>query len=229
MYTSRQTARIAGALYLGVVATGTFSLGYIPSQVIDMANAATTLRNIQASEFLFRLGIVSSIICYLFFLLLPLVLYRLLRPVNSVAAQLMVILALISVPTSFGILLYKFTVLSLIQGHGYTGSDQLAEQVLFYIRQYNNGLLLVQTFWGLWLLPFGYLVYKSGFLPKVLGILLMLGCLGYLANLTGRILIPRFSELLIAGYITLPASIGEIATCGWLLIAGVNEKNLLNK
>jgi hypothetical protein len=86
---------------------------------------------------------------------------------------------------------------------------------------YNHGILLVALFWGLWLLPFGYLVYRSGFLPKILGILLMLGCVGYLINLVGQTLLPHYSQLGISKYISLPASIGEIGTCLWLLIVGV--------
>lgn len=78
-------------------------------------------------------------------------------------------------------------------------------------------------FWGLWLLLLGYLVFRSGFLPKVLGILLMIGCFGYLINFTGGFLIRSYADLGIARIIALPASIGEIGLCLWLLIAGIKK------
>jgi hypothetical protein len=83
---------------------------------------------------------------------------------------------------------------------------------------------IVHIFSGLWLFPFGYLVFKSSFLPKFLGVLLMLGCFGYLINFLGNTLIPDYSTLGISSYIRLPASIGEIGTCLWLLIMGAKDK-----
>jgi hypothetical protein len=88
---------------------------------------------------------------------------------------------------------------------------------------YKEGLRVVQIFWGLWLLPFGYLVFKSGILPRALGILLMLGCFGYLIDFTGRALFPGYAESGIAGFVRLPASLGEIGICLWLLVMGARE------
>lgn len=220
-------ARIAGAVYLVVVLTGMFSLAYVPSKLIVWDNASTTIQNIKSSTILFKLGIVSSVVCYLFFLLLPLVLYRLLKQVNHRWAILMVVLAVVSVPVSFVNLQHKFAVLSLISDAGYAGaftSEQLQAQAMFYLNQYDNGILLLQIFWGLWLFPFGWLVYNSGLLPKVLGVLLMAGCVGYLVNFTGNVLIDGYATSGISGYVRLPASLGEIGTCLWLLIAGAKEK-----
>ncbi|MEP6901822.1 MAG: DUF4386 domain-containing protein [Actinomycetota bacterium] len=231
MSSNKKTARIAGLLYLVVVLTGIFSLAYVPSKLIVRGDAAATVHNIAASESLFRLGIVSGIICYTFFLFLPLVLYQLLKPVNETYAKLMVILALVSVPISFVNLINKFAVLSLVSGADYLkvfDHDQLQAQVLFYLDLYNNGILVVQIFWGLWLFPFGYLVYKSSFLPKILGVLLMLGCFGYLIDFIGSTLILNYSETVISHYVTLPASLGEIGICLWLLIFGVKNKPTLN-
>ncbi|OCA78586.1 hypothetical protein BBH99_21215, partial [Chryseobacterium contaminans] len=163
------------------------------------------------------------------FTLLPLALYKLLKNVNGSYAKLMVILALISVPISFINLQNKLSVLTIIEGADYLKiykAEELQAQVMMLLKNYNNGILIVQIFWGLWLYPFGYLVYKSGFLPKILGIFLMLGCLGYVLNVLGRIVIPEFSSYPISGYITLPASIGEIGICIWLLMVGVKNKSI---
>lgn len=228
MTTNKRTARLAGLLYLVVVLTGIFSLAYVPSKLIVLDDPAATFHNIASSELLFRLSIVSGLICYTFFLFLPVVLYKLLKPVNENYAKLMVLLAVVSVPISFINIQNKYTVLSLINSATHSNTfttSQLQDQVLFYLNQYNNGILIVSIFWGLWLFPFGYLVFKSGFLPKIFGILLMLGCLGYLINFLGKSLVTNYSEMGISSYISLPASIGEIGICLWLLIVGVKNKS----
>ena len=166
----------------------------------------------------------SELICWVSFLILPLVLYKLLRPVNETFAKLMVILAVVQVPIAFTNLLNKFAVLSLINGSNYLEvftNGQLHVQVLFYLKLYNQGNLINQIFWGLWLFPFGYLVIRSKFLPKILGFFLMAGCFGYLIDFVGSFLLPHYNETIISSYITLPATIGEIGICLWFLIIGV--------
>ncbi|WP_286968176.1 DUF4386 domain-containing protein [Flavobacterium sp. UBA4854] len=217
----RNTGRVAGLLYLVIVLTGIFSLGYVPSLLIVWNHADITFSNIVNHESLFRLGIVSGLICYTFFLFLPLVLYRLLKTVNKTYSIYMVVLAVVSVPISFVNMQNKFAVLSIIGSH-----QEDAKQVMFYLNQYDYGNLIVQVFWGLWLFPLGYLIFKSGVIPKFFGILLMLGCLGYLINFFGNTLFPNYSELGISSYIRLPASLGEIGTCLWLLIMGAKNKTI---
>lgn len=208
-----------------VVITGIFSLLYVPSRLIHGKDAASTLAAIQQSELLFRLGIVAGVVCYLAFLLLPLALYRLLHPVNKAYAVAMVALATVSVPFSLFNLMYKVNVLTLIGDTHVLGMDMAAKQtaVMLQLNYYNNGIQLVSIFWGLWLLPFGYLVFKSGFLPKILGILLMLGCAGYLINFLGDFLFSGYASLGIARFVSLPASLGEIGICLWLLAMGARK------
>lgn len=227
---NKKTARIAGVIYLIVVLTGIFSLAYVPSKLIVWNNPVQTYQNIVTSELLFRLGILSNFICYTAFLVLPLVLYKLLREVNKNHAKLMIILVIVSVSISFINIQHKLAVLTLIgkaENLKIFSLSQLQSQVMFYIDNYHNGMIINQIFWGLWLFPFGYLVYCSGFLPKLLGIFLILGCFGYLINVVGEIAIPNYSKSAISNYITLPASIGEIGTCLWLLIMGIKEKTSL--
>lgn len=222
-----KTSRIAGLLYLGVVLAGIFSLLYVPSKLINYDNATLTFQNISTSETLFRFGIASGLLCYILFLFLLIVLYKLLREVNENMAKLMVLLAIISVPMYFVNTQNQFTVLSLIKNPDYLkvfSTEQIQSQVLSYIYQYDDGMRLIHIFSGLWLFPFGHLVFKSNILPKFLGVLLMLGCFGYLINFLGNSLILNYSELGIASYISVPASIGEIGTCLWLLVIGAKEK-----
>ena len=178
----KKIARTAGLLYLLLVVTGFFSLRYVPTKLIAWDDASATFNNIVASETLFKLGILAGIIGYTGFLILPFVLYRLLHHVNRTYAVGMVALAVVSVPLSYAYLLDKFAVLTLIHKSNYLNvfqADQLHAQVLLHLHFYDNGILLASIFWGLWLFPFGYLVFKSEFLPKIIGIFLMVGCFGY--------------------------------------------------
>lgn len=228
MNTNKKTAKIAGLLYLVVVLTGIFSLMYVPSQLIIWDSASTTTSKIAAAETLFRLGIFASIICYIAFLFLPIVLYKLLHPVNKSHAVAMVALASVSVPISLFNLSNKFSVLTWISKETYLNTftaEQIQAQVLLHLNYYNNGIQIASVFWGLWLFPLGYLVFKSGFLPKILGIFLMAGCFGYLLNFTGSFLFPDYHASGISKFVALPGTIGEIGICLWLLIAGAKEKH----
>jgi hypothetical protein len=226
MYSSKKIARLAGALYLIVVISGIFHLMYVPSQLMDWNNPSLTVSNITNNETLFRFGIVGGIICYMAFLFLPLALYKLLSPVNKAHAILMVSLAVVSVPLSFVNLLNKFAVLTLIGKDNYLAAvdpGQLQTQIMLHLDFYRNGNSLTTIFWGLWLFPLGYLVFKSGFLPRILGIFLMLGCIGYVINFMGGFFSETYSDSLTASLLSIPSGIGEIGICLWLLIAGVKN------
>lgn len=225
-------ARTAGVLYLIVVVTGIFSLVYVPSQITVRGDALATVNNIVASEPLFRLGIVSLMINQTAFLLLPFVLFQLLQHVNKNVAVLMVAFAVVSVPISMASIANRLDVLSLLNGAGYLETfttGQLHAKVMLSLNAYSNGILVTTIFWGLWLLPFGYLVFKSGFLPKVLGILLMIGCFGILIDVFGRMLLPGYAETAISTYFEMSSSFGEIGICLWLLIFGVRKRAALAK
>ena len=216
-------ARTTGLLYLIVIATGLFSLGYVPSHIGLHGSAAVVAEHLARSQFLFRLGIVAGLACYVAFLLLPLALYRLLAPTGKGAATVMVALAVASVPIAFVNALHPLAVLSLIDEAGSLTAwtpAQWQAQVMLQLDGYRHGLLVSEIFWGLWLLPFGYLVFRCGFLPRVLGILLMLGCPGYLADFLATVLYPPYRQSPLADYLTLPASLGEIGICLWLLVMG---------
>ncbi len=222
---NNQTARLAGFLYLVLIVTGVLNLMYIPSLLIVPDNAAQTLENIRQSEMLFRWGIICGIISYLAFLGLVLALYQLLEHINRLHARLMVVLVLVSIPISFFNLLHKFSVLTLLSENALKqelSTSDLVYQVMFYLDAYNNGINLSQIFWGLWLFPFGYLVYRSGFLPKLFGILLMAGCFGYLIEFFGSFLFPNYHNTILPMIVNLPSSLGEIGICLWLLIMGTN-------
>jgi len=217
-------ARVAGILYLIALPLFIFSSVYASSNLIVPGDAAATANNIMASEGLFRSGIVGWLIGQMTYILLPLVLYKLLKPVNKNHAVLMVILLLVSVPIALINELNKFAVLLLLSGADYLaafGADQLHAQVMFFLNLHEDGISIATVFWGLWLFPFGYLVYRSRFLPKVLGILLIIGGFGYVIDSCAHLLSLDYKEtvsLIVIG----PNFISEFALFMSLLIKGVN-------
>jgi hypothetical protein len=210
-------ARAAGFLYLLVVPLGIFGM-LVSSRLIVPGNAAATASNIMASESLFRLSIVSDLLASLTMLVVSLVLYRLLEPVDHNMAMAMVILALVGTSIAMLNKLNHLAALQLLSGSGYLTvftTEELQALAYLFLRLHSSGGDIAFIFWGLWLFPLGYLVFKSGFLPRILGILLMIACLSYV--------ISSFSAFL--GYtvnIGIFAAMGEILFILWLLIKGVN-------
>lgn len=225
----KRMARSAGLIYLIVVITGMFSLAYVPKQLFVYDNPDLTFKNILNNETLFRLSIVSSVICYTAFIFLPIVLYQLFKQVNEHFSKTMMILAIVSVPVSFYNLTNKYAILSIVSDskqEPVQAMDDLYQQTMMYLNQYDNGIFITTVFWGLWLLPFGWLVFKSGFLPRILGVLLMLGCFGYLINFFGNTLSGSYSSLAVKKYIGLLPSVAEMGTCFWLLVMGAKGKRI---
>ena len=226
MNSNKKTARIAGFWYLLMAITGPIGLLYVPSRLIVPGDATETATNIMASETLFRLGIASNLLCQIAFVFLVLALYRLLKGVNQGHASLMVALVLVSVPIAFLNMLNPLAVLLLLSGSSFLTvfePDQLHALVMVFVNLQEYGTVIVEIFWGLWLLPFGLLVFKSGFFPKILGVLLILACIGYVASSFTFILFPRFEEI-VSAYATMPEAIGELSMVLWLLIVGAKEQ-----
>ncbi|GAB5409504.1 MAG: DUF4386 domain-containing protein [Balneolaceae bacterium] len=220
---NKVNARWAGFFYFLLVIGGIFSLMYVPSNIIVWEDTTATLSNLTTHNSLFRLGIVAELLSYLVFIMVPLLIYRLLHHVHEVHAKLMVILVLVSIPISMIAVGYKLNILDLLDDASTFTAVDLEISVMNAFDAYYNLILVAQLFWGLWLLPFGYLVYQSGILPKVLGFFLMLGSVGYFLDVLFRILFLDYNSWIIADYITIPASIGELGTCLWLLIMGAKE------
>ncbi len=214
-----KTARIAGFLYLIIFITGAFGQLYIRDSLIVPGDAATTANNIMASESLFRLGIVIALIRQAVLVLLPLVLYKLLKVVNKNVAVLMVVFALVAVPISMLSELNQIAALLLLSGADYLTAftaGQLQALVPLFLDLREHGLFIAQLL-AVWLLPLGYLVFKSGFLPKILGILLMIAGFGFLIDFVTFFLFPNFDVTL-----SLFTFWGEALFALWLLIKGVN-------
>jgi len=215
-----RTARIAGFLYLMLVPLGIFGIMYVPSTLVVSGDAAATVSNIMAQESLFRLSIVSALLVQLINIAVVLVLYQLLKPVNKKHAALMVIFILVAASIAMLNELTQFAVLLLLSGADYLTvfpKDQLQALVLLLLDLHEQGINIASIFWGLWLFPMGYLIFKSNYIPKILGILLMIGCFGYLADFVILIFFPNFGVV-----ISEFTFIGELLLPLWLLIKGIN-------
>jgi uncharacterized protein DUF4386 len=211
-------ARVAGLLYLVANLFAPFTLLYLPSRFIVSGDAAGTASNIMASESLFRFGIVLNLFTFIGQIFLVLALYQLLNVVNKNMASLMVIFSLLAVPIAMLNELTQLAVLLLMSGADYLKAfpiEQLQALAYIFLRLHGQGLNIAQIFWGLWLFPMGYLVFKSGFLPRVLGILLMIACFGYVIQSFAAFLGYNVSLILFTGW-------GELLLLLWLLIKGVN-------
>ena len=216
----KKTARVAAFVFLIIFFLGMSTELFIRPGIIVPGDAAATVKNIAASEALFRLSLVSDLIRQTLLMLLPLILYKLLKPVNKTIASLMVIFYLVCVPISMLNELNHLAVLLLSSGAGYLTAfkaDQLNTLVMFFLELRKNGTFIPQVL-SFWVLLLGYLVFKSGFLPRILGILLMLGGLCYTVLAVLFFLFPNFDAMILGLF----AFIGESLFCLWLLIKSVN-------
>jgi Domain of unknown function (DUF4386) len=216
-------ARTVAFLYLFLFIGGLFNEVYVRPRVIKPGDITTTANNIRASATLFRLGFLSDFLAATSFLFIAMVLYLLLKHVNQLAAAAMVTLVAVSVAISSVNLLNQYTALTIATNEDYTrafgqaGSDALA---VLFASIYSNGWFVASMTFGLWLLPLGYLVIRSGYFPKFLGVLLIIGSFAHLAGFFTHFLAPDLSRS-IGLYFTGPAAATELVFVAWLLIKGV--------
>jgi Domain of unknown function (DUF4386) len=216
----QRTARSAGILYLLMIPLGVLGIMYIPTHFIVPGDADATVKNILAEVFTFRVSIVSALAVQLVQIILVLMLYRLLKVVSQTQAALMVILILVAVPIAMLNEVNQYAVLQLALHPDYfssLSSDQTHGLVGLFTDLHQYGVIIAQIFWGLWLLPLGYMVYKGGFIPRIIGVLLIIGGIGYLTDSIMFLLFPALG-VTISTY----TFIGEVLLPLWLLIKGVN-------
>jgi hypothetical protein len=221
MESTKKTARLTGLVYLGVVISGLFVLMYVPGRLFVSDNAAATVSNIVAHQTLFRTYILVGIVAELLFVTVVLMLYQLLKGVNQVQAAVMVLLVLVMAPLAFLSSMNQVATLAFARGDALLTvfdkpqRDALAALLLTIDDQ---GTVIAEIFWGLWLLPLGLLVFRSGFLPRFLGVWLIINGLAYLAMSFTGLLLPQYEDRV--SNIVFPALLGEMAFMLWLVIRG---------
>jgi len=204
-----------------------FTLIYIPSFFMASGDAAVTVNKIRTSEFLFRAGIVGALIGWILFIFVALALYDLFKGVNKKHALLMLVLVLVSVPISFLNELNRIAALILLSGADFLSAfdpPHLNALVMVFLKLYGKGILIVETFWGLWLFPFGLLVFRSGFIPRILGVLLIPAGVAYLAVTFTYLLFPHYGDI-VSKFATV-LQFGELPIIFWLLIKGAKDQPL---
>ena len=216
----RTQGRIAGLVYLGLVVTGIFSLAFAPGQLFVRDDPAATLANMQGQFFLFQAMIAGGVIMAAFFLFLPFTLARFLSAYGKNAARLMTLLVVVSIPATL-FALWHFGELAM----AIAANAAQVEDVETARAGYRRWINVSTFFWGAWLAPYGWLVFKSGAIPRWLGAMLLIGSVGYLTELFGPMLMANFHEIPFADYVSAPASVGEIGSCLWLVIFGARASD----
>jgi len=227
MDSTRKNARVAGLLYLSLM-TAPLRLIYIPTKLIVSGNPAATANNIIAHETLFRLGIASDLFTGTMAIFLMLALYRLFKGVDQDLARLVVILgSLMVTPIYFVNTLNDIAALTLVRGADFLSAFEKPQRealAMLFLRLHHSGVVVNEIFWGLWLFPLGLLVYRSRFVPRILGVWLVINCFAYLAISFTAVFFPQYEQTVFQD--VFPAMLGELAIMLWLLIKGAKEQPL---
>ena len=222
---TRNPGRLAGSLYVLASIVGFFALLYVPSKLIVHGDAAATAHNIAASEILFRVGIAANLIGEALFVFVALALYGLLKEVDQRLALCMLTLILVAIPIAFLNELNAIAALVLVRGDDFLssfGQTQRDALGMLFLNLHGYGFDVAGVFWGLWLFPLGLLVYRSGFLPRVLGGALMVNCFAFPINSLTSIVLPQY-EVLVSHWMR-PLHFGEQAFMLWLFIMGARPR-----
>lgn len=222
--TKKAQARMAGAFYLVLAAAGGFSELYVRSAVRVANDAAATAANIAQHSTLMRFGFLADLVNITFFLLVALVMHSLLKSIHETVALAMVAFNAVAVAVMSLNMLNHLAAMLIASDPTYTvnlspeSSDALA---LFLLDLHGHGYGVAQIFFGLWLLPLGYLVYRSGYFPKALGVMLMIGSGGYLVDVITSLVSPTLGSSL-SLYLAMPSGLAEILFLLWLMIKGAS-------
>jgi uncharacterized protein DUF4386 len=220
----RVVSRIGGVLYLIIIVLGLFNEAYVRNRIIVSGDAAATAANIRSFESLWRFGIAAEFFMLICAISLTLIFFVLLRPVNRDLALLAVFFNLVSVAVEASVQLYLLGALFPLGQAEYLKAfkpEQLYAMASLSVKSHGYGFGVALIFFGCVCLLLGYLIFKSGYLPKTVGVLMQLAGLSYLIDSFALILSPSFANRIFP-VILIPAFIGELSLCLWLLVKGVN-------
>jgi Domain of unknown function (DUF4386) len=230
MHPTRKAARIAGALYLSMVLVAPFAMLYVPGKLIVRDNAAATAENILAHETMFRLSIFGNLIGHVIFICLGVALYHLLSSVNKTWALLMVGFVWVSAAVGFLNTLNHIAAVIFFRGGEFLSvfdKPQRDALAYFFLRLNSQGTFANEIFWGLWLFPFGLLVFRSGFLPRFLGVWLIISCCFWVTLSVIALFFPAYYDTAFRWF--QPALFSELAIMLWLLIRGAKVPVLVTQ
>jgi hypothetical protein len=229
MNSTKNTARLAGLLWFLSAVTGGLGLSYVRSSVIVVGDATATAANIVASESLFRAAIVSSLFSQIFLFFLGLTLFHLFKEVNKALATVCLTSVMMTVAIAVVNALNLFGALLVSSQADYLkvfNPEQLNAMAMIFLRLANSGQGLLEIFWTPYYFSFGLLIIRSRFLPKILGILLMMMSVGFALNILTKFLIPQFYPAIFTQLAMGLGALGGIPTILWLLIKGAKAQPL---
>lgn len=228
MDSTKKTARRAGLLYFLFGLLGPFARLYVPSKLFVKGDIAATAERIRTSETLLRMGIAAELIGFGGFIFVGLALYRLFKPVSEGPALALLILDLVPVPICFLGILLEVAALDFVGGGAKLlgAFDPHQRDALAYLslRLHGQGFTIAGIFWGLWLFPFGICVMRSGFMPRILGILLIIAGSGYVASSFAGLVLPQYAHAV--GRVAEITNFGELPIIFWLLIWGAKPQRV---
>ncbi len=222
----KDPGRLAGFLYVIASIPGFFALMYVPNRIVVHGDTAATAHNIAAHEMLFRLGIAADLIAQALFVFVALALYDLFKQVNQRHAMVMLTLILAAIPIAFLNEVNSIAALVLARGADFLSvfdKSQRDALARLFLNLHGSGFDVAGIFWGLWLFPLGLLVYRSGFLPRLLGIFLIVGTFAYLANSFTSLVMPPY-EKVVSRWVS-PLQLVEVVFMLWLLIKGARPES----
>lgn len=226
MSSLKRQARVAGVQYLLLSLAAVVAFRYVPTWSMVGGDAGAVATAITASPVMYRLGVVCDLVGQILFVFLVLSLFELFKGVNRRLAVLMVALVVVQVPMAFANLLLGMAPLVLLSGDSYLSAfekSQLDALALGFLNLRGYGIKANMAFWGLWLVPFGLLVYRSGFIPRILGVFLMVGCVGYIAASAVSLLFPAHAH---AVNVLTGLAFGEVLVFLWLVIKGTRAESV---
>ncbi len=225
MYSNKKKGRLAGLFFLILAITGIFAEFFVRQKFYIPNDPAATTQNIVENEWLFRLGFVSDLVMSTMFFFYAYILYLLFKPVSKHISLFLLLCVIISVAMFCQNALNQFSALELMVNNSYSSAfapEQLEVLSMFFQNIHTKGYFINQIFYGLYLFPLGYMIIKSGLAPKIIGVFLILGCIGDLIDFVVFFLYPNTQSVLLEN-ITIPADIGEISLCLWFLIMGARN------
>ncbi|MEP3211429.1 MAG: DUF4386 domain-containing protein [Maribacter sp.] len=228
MYSNKKMGRMAGLLFLVLVMTGIFAEFFVRQKLYVLNDHAATAQNIILNQGLFRLGFVSDLVMSTMFFVYGYMLYLIFKAVNRHVSLFLLLCVVISVAMFCQNALNQFAVLDLLTNSGYSEAfkpEQLQVLSSFFQNIHIKGYYVNQIFYGLYLLPLGYMIIKSSIVPKLIGVFLLLGFTGDMIDFVVYFLLPDIESIWLDN-ITVPADIGELSLCLWFLIKGVQRQDL---
>jgi len=220
----KKQSRIAAALYFLNGLPAPFALLYVPSVLLVRGDATATANNVRDSETLLRLGMAGELFSSTVVIFAVLAFYSLFKAVSGKHARAMLVLMLISVPISYLNVLNDLAAITFARGPEFLSSfaePQRDAFVLFFLRLHNQGLVLAQIFWGLWLFPFGILIWRSGFIPRIIGVFAIIAGCGYVIGSSASLFLPTYAGVI--GQYAMILQAGELSFI-WMLIWGAKDQ-----